>query len=177
MQKHIQHNKDEQTQFFRKIYLPLYSKGFERVTKGFTVWEGVGDWTELQHKYHPQLFRLSQPFFPVLLGCSTGGLGDLAYARTWFSFQHLLSNSFELWTPTASLPVLPRFYHCFTPTQFNPSTVKVTPWSLRLDAPVTYTCAFLIWQLCRVGGQYATPRKTRVLIFSFAFFQCYFVVS
>ena len=34
MQKHIQHNKDERTQFFRKIYLSLYLKGFERVTKG-----------------------------------------------------------------------------------------------------------------------------------------------
>ena len=30
MQKHIQHNKDERTQFFRKIYLSLYLKGFER---------------------------------------------------------------------------------------------------------------------------------------------------
>ena len=39
MQKHIQHNKDKRTQFFRKIYLSLYLKGFERVTKGFTVWE------------------------------------------------------------------------------------------------------------------------------------------
>ena len=27
MQKHIQHNKDERTQFFRKIYLSLYWKG------------------------------------------------------------------------------------------------------------------------------------------------------
>ena len=33
MQKHIQHNKDERTQFFTKIYLSLYLKGFERVTK------------------------------------------------------------------------------------------------------------------------------------------------
>ena len=37
----------------------------------------------------PQLFWLSQPFFPVLLGCSTGGPTS---AGTWFSFQHLLSN-------------------------------------------------------------------------------------
>ena len=29
-QKHIQYNKDERTQFFRKIYLSLYLKGFER---------------------------------------------------------------------------------------------------------------------------------------------------
>ena len=27
MQKHIEHNNDERTQFFRKIYLSLYSKG------------------------------------------------------------------------------------------------------------------------------------------------------
>ena len=39
MQKHVQHNKDERTKFFCKIYLSLYLKGFERVTKGFTVWE------------------------------------------------------------------------------------------------------------------------------------------
>ena len=38
MQKHIQHNKDERTQFFKK-YLSLHLKGFEMVTKGFTVWE------------------------------------------------------------------------------------------------------------------------------------------
>ena len=35
----IQHNKDERRHFFRKIYHSLYLKGFERVTKGFTVWE------------------------------------------------------------------------------------------------------------------------------------------
>ena len=34
-------------------------------------------------------------------------------------------------------------------TQFNPSTVKVIPWYLRLDAPVIYTGAFLISQLGR----------------------------
>ena len=61
------HNKDERTQFFRKIYLSLYSKGLlcER-------W--VGDWIELQHIDPHQLFWLKQHFFPVLLGCSTGGL-------------------------------------------------------------------------------------------------------
>ena len=74
MQKHIQHNKDERTQFFRKIYLWLYLKGFERVTKDIICERWVGDWTELQH-IDPQLFWLQQHFFPVLLGCSTGGLG------------------------------------------------------------------------------------------------------
>ena len=67
MQKDIQHNKDERTQFFRKIYLSLYSKG--------CVWEGVGDRTKTATYWSSQLFWLSQPFFPVLLGCSTRDLG------------------------------------------------------------------------------------------------------
>ena len=37
MQKHSQHNNEERTQFFRKIYLSLYSKWYERVTKGLCV--------------------------------------------------------------------------------------------------------------------------------------------
>ena len=45
MQKHIQHNKDEQTQFFRKIYLSLYWKG--------CVWEGVGDRTKTATYWPP----------------------------------------------------------------------------------------------------------------------------
>ena len=49
MQKHIQHNKDERTQFFRKIYISLYLKRFERVTKGIICERWVGHWTELQH--------------------------------------------------------------------------------------------------------------------------------
>ena len=32
-----------------KIYLSLYSKGFERVTKGIICERWVGDWTELLH--------------------------------------------------------------------------------------------------------------------------------
>ena len=50
MLKHIQHKKDERTQFFRKIYLSHFI--FERVAKGLILvmcerW--VRDWTELQH--------------------------------------------------------------------------------------------------------------------------------
>ena len=74
MQKHIQHNKDKRTQFFRKIYFSLYSKGFERVMKGIICERWVGDWTELQHIDPPTLLATAA-FFPVLLGCSTGGLG------------------------------------------------------------------------------------------------------
>ena len=48
MQEHIQHNKDERTQSFRKIYLSL-------VTKGIICERWVGDWTELQHTDPPTL--------------------------------------------------------------------------------------------------------------------------
>ena len=67
MQKHIQHNKDELTPFVRKIYLSLYLKGLS--VRG--SWRLNKDCSILS----PQLFWLSQPFFPVLLGCTTGGLG------------------------------------------------------------------------------------------------------
>ena len=97
MQKHIQHHKDEQTQFFGKIYLSLF---FERVTKGIIYERWVGDWTELQH-INPQIFWLQQHFFPILLGCSTRGP---ASAATWFSFQHLLSNWSEL--PVAGVDII-----------------------------------------------------------------------
>ena len=43
--------------------------------KGLCMWEGVEDWTKTATYWHPQLFWLSQPFFSVLLGCSTGGQG------------------------------------------------------------------------------------------------------
>ena len=82
MQKHIQHNKDEQRHFFRKIYLSLYWKG--------CVWEGVGNWTELPHinphsyGYHSLSFPFSWAAQPEAWGPSLSG--------TWFSFQHLLSN-------------------------------------------------------------------------------------
>ena len=62
---HIQHNNDERTQFFRKIYLSFYWKG--------CVWEGVADWTKTA-TYWPPLFCISPPFCPVLLGCLIGGL-------------------------------------------------------------------------------------------------------
>ena len=156
MQKHIQHNKDERTQFFRKIYLSLYSKGFERVAKGIICERWIGDWKELQHIYpHPTLLAITA-FLSRSPGLLNRWLWGPASARTWFSFQHLVSNWSDflsypgyiiIWHPPASCGVTIR-------TQFYPSTVKVIPRYVRLDAPVIYTGAFLIWQLGRVGGQY-----------------------
>ena len=70
MQKHIQHNKEERTLFFRKN-IPL------TLLKGLCVrgsWRPKKDCNILTPA---QLFWLSQPFFPVLLSCSSGGLGAL----------------------------------------------------------------------------------------------------
>ena len=120
LQKHIQHNKDERTQFFRKIYHSLYWKG--------CVWEGVGDQTKTAI-LTPQLFWLSLPFFPVPLGCSTGGLGA----------QPLLGHASHssIFSPTDLNFLSPGLYNNLTPTyflrasqfrtQFNPSIVKVIP--------------------------------------------------
>ena len=127
MQKHIQHNKYEQKQFFRKIYLSLYSKGFERVTKGIIMWE-VSWRLNRTATYWPPLFWLLQHFFPVLLGCATGDLE----AQSCWDMALIPASSLQLIdflshpgyiillrTP-ASCSVTIR-------TQFNPSTVKVIP--------------------------------------------------
>ena len=64
MQKH----NDDTIKTSGHIYLSLYSKGL--CVRGELETE-----QRLQHIDPPQLFWLSQPFFSVLLGCSTGGLG------------------------------------------------------------------------------------------------------
>ena len=60
------------------------------------MWEGVGDRTELQ-LIDPPLYWPQPRFFPVLLCCSTGGLGA-HYAGCWFSLPHLVTNGSGLQT-------------------------------------------------------------------------------
>ena len=92
MQKHIQHNKDEWTQFFRKIYLSLYLKGLRKV---LLCERWVGDWTELQYIDPPTLLAPAAFLFRSS-GMLNRGPGGPASAGTWFSLQHLLSNWSEL---------------------------------------------------------------------------------
>ena len=87
MQKHIQHSKDERTQFFRKIYLSLYWKG--------CVWEGVGDRTKTA-TYWPPTLLATTAFLSRSPGLLNRVPGDPASAGIWFLFQHLLSNWSEL---------------------------------------------------------------------------------
>ena len=76
----------------------------------------------------PQLFWLQQHFFPVLLGCSTGGLGPslccnmVLIPASSLQLIDFLSHPgyIIIWRSPASWGVTIR-------TQFNPSTVKVNP--------------------------------------------------
>ena len=118
-QKHIQHNKDERTQFFRKIYLSLYWKG--------CIWEGVGDWTELQH-IDPYSYGQNSVSFPFSWTAQPGAWGTRSLLRSC-SHSSNWNTDFKLWTPTALNFLSPGLYHCFTSTQFNLTTVKAIPWS------------------------------------------------
>ena len=81
------------TQFFRKIYLSLYWKG--------CVWEGVGDWTELQH-IEPHSIDHNRVSFPFSWAAQPRAWGP-SLSGCWFSLPHLISNSSDLqldWSPT-----------------------------------------------------------------------------
>ena len=106
MQNHNDDTMKTSDTVFREIYLSLYWKG--------CVWEGVGDRTELQHvDPHP---HGHQHFFPVLLGCSTGGL-EPSLSGCWFSLPHLVSNWSGL--QTNWLPVFNELYNSSTPALFS----------------------------------------------------------
>ena len=128
LQNHIQHNKDERTQFFRKIYLSLYWKG--------CVWEWVGDWTKTATYWPPNSLAIT-----VFLSHSPGLLnrGPGGPSLCW---DMVLIPASSLQLP--DFLSHPGLYHCSTLTQFNPLTAKAISWSPRLDAPVIYTGAFLL---------------------------------
>ena len=148
MQKYIQHNKDERTQFFRKIYLSLYWKG--------CVWEGVGNRTKTATYWPSKLFWLSQPFFPVFLGCSTRGLGA----------QPLLGQGSHssIFSPTDLNFLSPGLYNNLTPTYFlraSQFALNSTPRQSRSPPDIfdrmhlLFTQVhFFFWQLGQ--GQYVT---------------------
>ena len=125
------------------------------------MWEGVGDRTELQH-IDPHSYG-HQYFFPVLLGCSTGGLGP-SLSGCWFSRPHLISNSFDL--QTNWLPVFTEVYNSSTSTFFLwvSQIVRIQPihgqgYTLlfldRMHLLFTYV-HFLFWQPGQIVGQYTT---------------------
>ena len=158
MQQHSQHNNDERTHFFRKIYLSLYSKGLRKVY----VWEVIWRLNKDCNILPPSSSGHSST---SLSSCGAAQLGAQLSAGSGshcFKLQQLTPNSDLQLTQTSCSTGLD---NCLTPTcfserrictQFNPSTAKVIPWYLWLDALAIYTGAFLIWQLGRFGGQYVT---------------------
>ena len=130
VQKHSQHNKDERTQFFRKIYLSHFiRKGYERVI----VWEV--SWR--LNKNYNIFITLALLDIAAFLARSAWllnrGPGDPASAG---SDSHSSNWLQTLFSNISELPVAPGFitirrspascehYIC---TQFNPSTVKLSP--------------------------------------------------
>ena len=102
MQKHIQHNKDERTQFFRKKYTSHFIRKVLCVRGELETEQNCNILT-------PQPFWLQQYFFPVLLGCSTGGLGVPLLGHGSHS---------NIFSPTDWLPVEPGLYNYLTSTCF-----------------------------------------------------------
>ena len=96
---------------------------FERVQKGYSKvlqWEGVGDWTELQHIDPPYSYGHNCVSFPFSWAAQPGAW-EPSLSGTWSSFQHLLSNWSDLqllnrgsWGP----PLLGAgfLYHILSPT-------------------------------------------------------------
>ena len=77
------------TQFFRKIYLSLYLKGFERVTQRFYGERKLE--TEKNCNMLTLTLRAITAFLSRSMGCSTRGLGARS-SGCWFSLPHLISN-------------------------------------------------------------------------------------
>ena len=108
------------TQFFRKIYLSLYWKGF--------VWEGVGDRTELQHM-DPHSIGHNRIFFPLSWAAQPGPVGPLCFVLVLSTVSYLqlidFLSSLGLYNNLTStlLPVSVTISH-----SLNASTVKVIFW-------------------------------------------------
>ena len=133
IQKHIQHNKDERTQFFRKIYLSLYWKG--------CVWEVVGDWTELQH-IDRHSYGHNSVSFQFSWAAQLGAWGS-SLSRTWSSFQHLLSNC--NWGPP--LLGVGSLYSILSPTDsiFFQKCKPHIVWNLFIAKIISITQKYLFW--------------------------------
>ena len=79
------------------------------------MWEGVGDRTERQHIY-PHSYGHNSVSFPFSWAAQLGAWRP-SLSVTCSSFQHLLSNWFEL--QLTDFLSSPRLYNCSTPTFFK----------------------------------------------------------
>ena len=170
MQKHIQHNKDERTQFFRKIYLSLYSKGLR---KGYCVRGELENEQRLKH-IDPHSSGYSRISFPFFWAAQQGAWGP-SLCWVWFSLlelEHWLQTLISNWFTSCRTRVISLFDVHLLPvaSQF---ALNSTRRQSRLSPDIFdrmhlffYTGAFPIWQLDRIGGQYVTAaqqiKKSRI---------------
>ena len=138
MRKHSQHNNDERTHFFRKIYLSHF------IRKGY-VWSVSWRLNKLQY-IDPQI-PIS---LAALLSRSAGLLNQGSWgpiALCWVLVLSIASYLQLTDSKLTELPVASGYIIVWHPpascerrirTQFNRSTVKVIPWYLRPDAPVPW---------------------------------------
>ena len=117
-------------------------RSLEKYTSHFIwkgcVWEGVGDWTELQHidphssGHNSVSFLFSwaaklgaQPlWYMVLIPASSL---QLLNRGSWGLPLLGAGSLYRILSPTDLNFLCTEIYYCFTPTQFNLSTVKVIP--------------------------------------------------
>ena len=140
-------------------------KGSKRLRKVLSV-RGELETEQNCNILTPQLFWLPQHFFPVLLGCSAGGLGAQpllghGYHSSIFSTIDLNFLSPGLYNNLTSTYFL-RASHLYSIQPVDSQCYPLIPWYLRPDAPVIYAGAFLIWQPGWVGGQYVTHTHTDI---------------
>ena len=111
------------TQFFRKIYLSVYLKGFLKVL----LWEGVGGRTELQH-VDPHSYGHNSVSFPFSWAAQLGAWGPTLLGA---GFLYCILSPTD-WTSCALSYIIVRHppsscgHH--KSHSFNPSTVKVIFW-------------------------------------------------
>ena len=95
---------------------------------------GPGGPASLWHSPHSNIFSPTD----------SGSELQLINRGSWGSPLLGAGSLYCILSPPNSNFLCTELYYCFTPTQFNLSTVKVSPWHLRPDAPVIYTGAFPI---------------------------------
>ena len=142
IQKYIQHNNDKRTQFFRKIYLSLYSK-VRKVYERFYCVRG-----ELETEQDCNILTPTLLAITTSLSCSTVQLN--------WGLQHgsLLGHGSHssIFSPTDLNFLSPGLYN-------QPLDSQGRPWSPdifdRMHLLFTQV-HFFLRQLGRVGGQYAT---------------------
>ena len=160
MQKHNDAMKTSGHSSLEKYTSHFIWKGLKGLLKILLRERWVGDWTELQY-IDPNSYGHNSVSFPF--SCSTGVLGaqplwDMvlipasSLQLTWGSELQLLNRGswgppllgagslYSILSPTNSNFLCTVLYYCFTPTQFNLSTVKVIP----LIPSTGYTC-YLHW--------------------------------